>query len=72
MPIWLASLFARVVELLTVDLFRGIFGFFSNMIAVAKRGISQKDAAKKVEQDIQNKAPVSDEQKKHEDDWMNS
>ena len=37
-----------------------------------KRDKAQSDALKKVEEDVKNKTPRSDETKKHEKDWMNS
>lgn len=37
-----------------------------------QREQKQKEAEKKVEEDVQNKTPRSEETKKREEDWMNS
>lgn len=72
MSAWLAAVIAKVIQALTIDFFMWVVGGISFLIEKVRRIYVQKEAVKKVDEDIQNKAPRTDETRKNEDDWMNS
>lgn len=49
-----------------------LVALFAKLVAQFKRKEEQDAATKKVEEDVQTKAPRDEETKKNEQDWLNS
>lgn len=69
---WLAKLLSLVLVNFMEKVGRAIYTLVVDFFVKWKRSREQKKASEKLEKDIKDKAPLSDEQRKNQDDWLNS